>query len=91
MSDAASETKRQRYQVCVVPALFCAMQNINDRRYLLGEKNRMKTRTLKAEEANVKPGAAAVKFRKDYKEQQSLQVAALRYIKVCQVLFVSYI
>lgn len=90
LSDADSVSKSQRHQKCAVPASFCAMRYIKDRRYLTGDENSMQTWRLRPKEANVELRAAAVKSTEKYRKQQALQIFTLRNIKVGVELIVEY-
>lgn len=64
------------------------MRYITDSRCLPGDEGSLKTWRLRPKETNVEFRPAALKYNKDYRTQQALQVITLRNFKVCEQPFV---
>lgn len=90
LSGASTDSERQRRQVLVAQASFWATGYISKPRYLPEDNNSMETRRLRPREAGAEFRAAAVRSKKYYRKQQTLQVVTLRSIRVSENLLVEY-
>lgn len=74
----------------VLWALFCAIQYISDPRCLPGDEDITKTWKLRSKEGSGELRTAAMESRRNYRNQQALQVVKLRKFRVAEKLLVDY-
>lgn len=89
-SKAATDKKGQSDSVWVVPAPICVVGNIQNPRYLSGEKEGRERSRLDTREASVALKRAAPESLADYRKHEMLHVVTFGSVEFGKELFVEY-
>lgn len=87
LSEVATNNKRKTHSVWVVSTPFCAMQDINDMRYLPGYEDSRGRKRVSPRVTRVATRCVAGGPRADYRKQKKMHAITLRNIKFEKELF----
>lgn len=84
------DRKGHKYSIWVVPALFCAVQYINDQKHLQKNREETENRGTEARKPNLQFKSSKTMSREDFTDQELVQMGALKKNRVGEELFLGY-